>query len=275
MVFIMLIVPIVLIILQNATGSALVYISFIFVLYREGLSGNYLLMIFGLIVLFILALLVDKIILVAVIASIGFLLFLFVRKNKKNIITIVAVVAVCSSIVFSVDYVFNHVLKEYHRKRINVLLGKDTDPNGSGWNVLQSKIAIGSGGFWGKGFLKGSQTTFDFVPRQSTDFIFCTVGEEFGYFGVIVVISLFMFFLIRLIYMAERQRSPYSRIYGYGVASILFFHIMVNIGMTIGLAPVIGIPLPFFTYGGSALWAFTMMLFVFIKLDAYRLQVLR
>lgn len=275
MVFIMLIVPIILIIMQNATGSALVYISFIFVLYREGLSGNYLLMIFGMIVLFILALLVDKIILVAVIASIGFLLFLFVRKNKKNILTIVAVVAVCSSIVFSVDYVFNHVLKEYHRKRINVLLGKDTDPQGSGWNVLQSKIAIGSGGFWGKGFLKGSQTTFDFVPRQSTDFIFCTVGEEFGYFGVIVVISLFMFFLIRLIYMAERQRSPYSRIYGYGVASILFFHIMVNIGMTIGLAPVIGIPLPFFTYGGSALWAFTMMLFVFIKLDAYRLQVLR
>ncbi len=269
-----LLLPIALILAQNDTGSALVYFSFIFVLYREGLSGNYLLLGFAAIVIFILALLVDKITLIIIFGSIVGAFILLIRKTKKNILMLVGIFAICSSMVLSVDYVFNHVLQEHQRTRINVLLGKEQDLKDKGWNVHQSMIAIGDGGFFGRGFLKGSQTTFDFVPKQSTDFIFCTVGEEFGFAGVFVVIGLFMFLLGRIIFIAERQRSSFSRIYGYGVASILFFHIMVNIGMTIGLAPVIGIPLPFFTYGGSSLLAFTMMLFVFIRLDAHRLQIL-
>jgi rod shape determining protein RodA len=172
---------------------------------------------------------------------------------------------------FSVDYVFHNILDTHHQKRINDLLGIESDPLGWGYNVNQSKIAIGSGGFWGKGYLKGTQTKFNFVPEQSTDFIFCTVGEEWGFVGTTVVVSLFLLLLIRIIRVAERQRESFARIYGYGVASILFFHIAVNVGMTIGLFPVIGIPLPFFSYGGSSLWAFTVLLFILLKLDSTRL----
>jgi len=268
-------VPAAIILLQNDTGSALVDASFIFVLYREGLSGNILILGFVAAVLFILTLLVKKIILISIIVGAGAALFFFIRRKRQNIIILVSSVAVACAIVFSVDYAFNHVLQEHQRTRINVLLGKDIDPKGAGYNVNQSKIAIGSGGFIGKGFLQGTQTKYDFVPEQSTDFIFCTVGEEWGFLGSFIVIGLFMLLLWRILFVAERQRSQYSRIYGYGVASILFFHIMVNIGMTIGLAPVIGIPLPFFSYGGSSLWSFTILLFIFIKLDAYRLQILR
>lgn len=171
----------------------------------------------------------------------------------------------------SVDYGFHKILSIHQQKRINDLLGIEADPLGWGYNVNQSKIAIGSGGFWGKGFLGGTQTKFNFVPEQSTDFIFCTVGEEWGFVGSLLVVSLFALLLLRLIKMAERQREAFSRIYGYGVVSILFFHVVVNIGMTIGLFPVIGIPLPFFSYGGSSLWAFTILLFIFIKLDSTRL----
>jgi len=167
------------------------------------------------------------------------------------------------------------VLQDHHQNRINELLGKNNDPLGVGYNVNQSKIAIGSGGFSGKGFLKGTQTKYNFVPEQSTDFIFCTIGEEWGFIGTSVVLFLFAFLIIRLIVLSERQRSPFSRVYGYGVASILFFHVAVNISMTIGLAPVIGIPLPFFSYGGSSLWAFTILLFIFLKLDSDRLQIFR
>ncbi len=269
------VLPVALILLQNETGSALVYTSFIFVLYREGLSGNILLLGFVAAVLFILALLVKTSILLGIIAGIAIIFFFLVRKNRKNTVIILAGVAVAFAIVFSVDYVYRHVLQEHQRVRIDVLLGKQVDLKGAGYNVNQSKIAIGSGGGFGKGFLQGTQTKYEFVPEQSTDFIFCTVGEEWGFFGSFVVIGLFMALLARIIYVAERQRSQYSRIYGYGVASILFFHIMVNIGMTIGLAPVIGIPLPFFSYGGSSLWSFTILLFIFVKLDAYRLQILR
>jgi len=172
-----------------------------------------------------------------------------------------------------VDYVFDNILEDHQKTRINVLLGKELDPQGAGYNVNQSKIAIGSGGLIGKGFLQGTQTKYNFVPEQSTDFIFCTVGEEWGFVGSTVVIVLFVYLLYRLVKMAERQRSDFSRIYGYGVVSILFFHFLVNIGMTIGLVPVIGIPLPFFSYGGSSLWAFTILLFIFIKLDANRLAL--
>ena len=184
--------------------------------------------------------------------------------------------AVGSSVfTFSVDYVFHNVLKEHQQHRVNILLGLEDDPLGLGYNVNQSKIAIGSGGFTGKGFLQGTQTKFDFVPEQSTDFIFCTVGEEWGFVGTSMVIGLFVFLLIRLIKIAERQRSNFSRIYGYGVVSILFFHFAVNIGMTIGLLPVIGIPLPFFSYGGSSLWAFTILLFILLRLDANRMELLK
>lgn len=267
--------PAVIILLQNDTGSALVFLAFILVLYREGLSGNILLLGLFSIALFVLTLLVKKVVLLSVIGGIALIIFFMVRKNRRNILVILSTAIVASSIVFSVDYVYNNVLQLHQRTRIDVLLGKELDLKGAGYNVNQSKIAIGSGGFFGKGFLHGTQTKFDFVPEQSTDFIFCTVGEEWGFLGSLVVIGLFIALLSRIIFVAERQRSPYSRIYGYGVACILFFHLMINIGMTIGLAPVIGIPLPFFSYGGSSLWSFTILLFIFIKLDAYRLQILR
>jgi rod shape determining protein RodA len=266
--------PALLILLQNDTGSALVYAAFVLVLYRQGLSGNLLVIGVFTAILFLMALLFSKYIIISVIFSIGLALFFFIRKNRKNILMLLGIVVVASAFTFSVDYAFAHIMEDHQRARINVLLGKDIDLKGAGYNVNQSKIAIGSGGFLGKGFLKGTQTKYNFVPEQSTDFIFCTVGEEWGFLGVLVVISLFIGLFIRIIQMAERQRSDFSRIYGYGVASILFFHFVVNIGMTIGLMPVIGIPLPFFSYGGSSLWAFTILLFIFIKQDAYRLQLL-
>jgi len=267
--------PAAIVLLQNDTGSALVFGSFFFLLYREGLSGNILLMGLLIAALFVLTLLVKKFVLIGIIVGIGLLLFFLVRRNRKNIVVLVTGVLIASSIVFSVDYVYNHVLQLHQRTRIDVLLGKQTDLKGAGYNVNQSKIAIGSGGFLGKGFLQGTQTKYDFVPEQSTDFIFCTVGEEWGFVGSFLVIGLFMCLLTRIVFVAERQRSQYSRIYGYGVACILFIHLLINIGMTVGLAPVIGIPLPFFSYGGSSLWSFTILLFVFIRLDAYRLQILR
>ena len=167
------------------------------------------------------------------------------------------------------------MLAPHQRKRINILLGKEFDPHGAGYNLIQSKIAIGSGGFSGKGFLNGTQTRFDFVPEQSTDFIFCTIGEEWGFVGSFFFMILFVGLLLRILFLAERQRSNFSRIYGYSVAAILFMHFIINIGMTIGLLPVIGIPLPFISYGGSSLLGFTILLFIFLNLDSYRLQILR
>jgi rod shape determining protein RodA len=271
----LILLPMALVLLQNDTGSALVFIAFIFVLYREGLSQNVL--IFGFLagVLFILALMVPNTVLIGVIGGLGFVAYLLMRKTRNNIIVILIITALCSGIVFSVDYAFNEILQTHQRERIEVLLGKRSDPKGAGYNVNQSLIAIGSGGFTGKGFLQGTQTKFDFVPEQSTDFIFCTVGEEWGFVGTAFVLILFTLLLYRIVFIAERQRSTYTRIYAYGVASILFFHLMINVGMAIGLAPVIGIPLPFFSYGGSSLWGFTVLLFVLIKLDSYRMYILR
>ena len=202
---------------------------------------------------------------------------ILIIANKKRIAfaSMIMIFLVSSvTFTFAVNYIFTDVLEKHQQDRINELLGITSDPLGTGYNVNQSKIAIGSGGFAGKGFLQGTQTKFNFVPEQSTDFIFCTVGEERGFIGTVVVLSLFTIMLLRLIFLAERQRSVFSRIYGYGVASILFFHIVVNIGMTIGLAPVIGIPLPFFSYGGSSLWSFTILLFIFIRLDSNRFESL-
>lgn len=267
--------PALIILKQNDTGSALVFGAFILVLYREGLSGNILLLGLVSVALFVLALLVKKTILLGIILGIALIFLMLIRRNRKNIMIVAGAALIAVGIVYGVDYFYNHILQEHQRTRIDVLLGKEIDLKGAGYNVAQSKIAIGSGGFFGKGYLQGTQTKYEFVPEQSTDFIFCTVGEEWGFLGSVVVIGLFVALLSRIIYVAERQRSPYSRIYGYGVACILFVHLMINIGMTIGLAPVIGIPLPFFSYGGSSLWSFTILLFIFIKLDAYRLQILR
>lgn len=266
--------PVVLIFLQNDTGSALVYSSFILVLYREGFSGNILIIGFLLALLFILTLLVGKLTMLIVVGVIALILFLLMKKVRSNILSLLGVLILVGGFIFSIDYVFEHVLQPHQKTRIEVLLGKKTDYRGAGYNVHQSLIAIGSGGVNGKGFLQGTQTKFDFVPEQHTDFIFCTVGEEWGIVGTATVVILFLFLFIRLIIVAERQRSLFARIYGYGVASILFFHFTVNIAMTIGLAPVIGIPLPFFSYGGSSLWSFTVLLFIFIKMDSYRLELL-
>lgn len=197
------------------------------------------------------------------------------RERLKNAIWVLLIAVGSLFFTFSVSYLFEKVLEPHQQERINDLLGIESDPSGAGYNVAQSKIAIGSGGFAGKGFLNGTQTKFKFVPEQSTDFIFCTVGEEWGFIGSTVVLFFLLTLIIRLLFLAERQRSPFSRIYGYGVACILFFHLAINVGMTIGLAPVIGIPLPFFSYGGSSLWAFTILLFVFLRLDANRLELLR
>lgn len=215
----------------------------------------------------------NQMIIAVILSSLFFAIYGF-RNKIKPILWILLFFISSLGVTTSVDFVYDNVLESHHRARIDELLGIRSDPHGSGYNVNQSKIAIGSGGFKGKGFLQGTQTKYDFVPEQSTDFIFCTVGEEWGFIGTTLLIILFMVLLIRLLVLAERQRSSFSRIYGYGVASILFFHFAVNIGMTIGLAPVIGIPLPFFSYGGSSLWAFTVLLFIFLRLDASRMEIL-
>ena len=266
--------PALLILLQNDTGSALVYVSFAIVLFREGFSGSVIFLGVAFAVLFIMTLLFGEIYVILAIALLLVLLLVFFRKTRKNYKSIIGIFILSSAIVFSVNYAFQHVLEPHQKKRINVLLGIEEDLRGAGYNVNQSKIAIGSGGLTGKGFRHGMLTRYHFVPEQSTDFIFCTVGEEWGFLGTSVVVLLFLGLLVRIVLLAERQRSRFSRIYGYGVASILFFHFAVNIGMTIGLAPVVGIPLPFFSYGGSSLWGFTLLLFLFVKQDADRLKVL-
>ena len=317
-----------LIILQNDTGSALVYSSFILVLFREGLHGSILLLCFVAAAIFVMALLYSPftVLLVIIGGSLiafyyyrhdirelfqiilfigcGFGLFALIKwifnlsisdyymllivyvitsitaiypiykRKMKNMIPLLLISWLCVGAAPSVNYVFDH-LQSHQQDRINELLGIKVDPKGTGYNVTQSKIAIGSGGLLGKGFLQGTQTKLNFVPEQSTDFIFCTVGEEWGFMGSMIVVALLTAFILRIIKLAERQRSSFSRIYGYGVASILFFHVAANIGMTIGMVPVIGIPLPFFSYGGSSLWSFTILIFIFLRLDANRLQVFR
>ncbi|MFA8433990.1 MAG: rod shape-determining protein RodA [Marinifilaceae bacterium] len=326
---IILFTPAVLILLQNDTGSALVYTVFFLVLYREGLTGWILFLGLLTALLFIFTLLWSKLtVLLVMLAGAFVALKLFGNKFKPLGIALASLLVVFGFVwsvnalfganysyyqlllvtiglntvpflvkiykykirfatwvlffllggigfTYSVGYIFDSVLEPHQQKRINELLGIESDPLGAGYNVNQSKIAIGSGGFSGKGFLQGTQTKFDFVPEQSTDFIYCTVGEEWGFIGTSTVMLLFLTLILRLVYLAERQRSSFSRIYGYGVACILFFHMAVNIGMTIGLAPVIGIPLPFFSYGGSSLWSFTILLFIFLRLDANRLELLR
>ncbi|UXX80210.1 rod shape-determining protein RodA [Reichenbachiella carrageenanivorans] len=266
--------PMLLILLQGDAGSAMVFGSFLIVLFREGMSPIYFILGFAFVLLFILTLLVSKTVLFIATTVICVIMIGVSFKQPKRILATVVLGAMVFATVVSVDFLMTSVLKPHQRSRLISLVNPDADPLGAGWNVTQSKIAIGSGGFFGKGFLQGTQTKFDFVPEQSTDFIFCTIGEEQGWFGSLVLIALFVTLLIRISIIAERQKSKFARIYAYGVLSVFFFHFAVNIAMTIGFFPVIGIPLPFFSYGGSSLWSFTILLFILIKLDSHRMQIL-
>lgn len=270
-----LLLPMGLILLQGDVGSAVTYVGFILVLYREGMSGYVL--VFGLLIglIFVLALLFPPNYIYIGIALISVFAMYYFRKSRQSISLIILGALLSIAMVIGFDYTFNNVLKQHHRDRLNNLVGKEVDLKGAGYNVNQSMIAIGSGGFIGKGFLNGTQTKYDFVPEQSTDFIFCTIGEEYGFVGSVILIILFVALLLRITILAERQRSAFSRIYAYGVASILFIHLSINIGMTIGLVPVIGIPLPFISYGGSSLWSFTILLFILLKLDSNRQNIIR
>ena len=274
----LILIPMALVLLQNDTGSALVFISFIFVLYREGMPGAGWLMVIGVVaaLLFIFTLVWSQKVMFIILGTLLALtlLYLFLNKKRDAIVPAVIVFAMAFGMVFSVDYAFYHVLQKHQRNRVLVLLGQLDDTKDVGYNVYQSKIAIGSGGFSGKGYLQGTQTKYDFVPEQHTDFIFCTIGEEGGFLGTATVVLLYVALLVRIIILAERQRSTFSRVYGYGIAGILFVHVAINIGMTIGLMPVIGIPLPFLSYGGSSMLAFTIMLAIFVKQDANRLNIL-
>lgn len=262
--------PAILILLQNDTGSTLVFSAFIIPLFREGLPSWIPSLGLGVVFLFVLTLIVPQTwLLIGIgIFTIGF--FVLIDKTINNIIALLAIALVVAGVVVGANYFINDVLQPHQQNRIKVLVNPNIDPLGVGWNVTQSKNAIGSGGFYGKGYLQGTQTKFDFVPEQSTDFIFCTIGEEFGWLGSLVITGLFLGMLWRLLYLADRQKMKFSRVYGYCVAAILFFHFTINIGMTIGLMPIIGIPLPFISYGGSSLWSFTILLFIFLKLDAHR-----
>lgn len=274
--FTILLIPAALVLLQHDTGSALVFASFIFPLYREGLPGTILVLGVAAILLFVLTLVMNKFILLGILLVLC-IFYLFVWLNKRNSRTywITAIFFICcAGFVMSVDFAFNNILEPHQQERIDVLLGKEVDMSGAGYNVNQAKIAIGSGGFLGKGWCDGTITKADFVPEQETDFIFCTVGEEWGFFGSTLLVVAYICLLVRLVTLAERQRSTFSRFYGYSVASILFMHIFINIGMVLGLLPVIGIPLPFFSYGGSSLLAFTILLFIFIRQDADRNSLL-
>nr|WP_262885409.1 rod shape-determining protein RodA [Larkinella terrae] len=265
--------PAVLIIASNETGSMLVFASFIIMLYREGLPGVYPLIAIVIVTLFILTLIVPKLFLFAGIVALGLLVFFLTPRYQRSFqnVMVIGITAVSMiAIVAGVDFFVNSVLQKHQQNRIKVLINPAADPLGAGWNVTQAKIAIGSGRLQGKGFLEGTQTKLDFVPEQSTDFIFCTIGEEHGFIGSLIVVSLFVVLLCRIVLLAEKQRTRFARVYGYSVAGIIFFHLMINVGMTIGLMPVIGIPLPFFSYGGSSLWSFSILLFIFLKLDSRR-----
>ena len=266
--------PMLLILAQGDAGSAAVFIIFLLVIYREGMGGKIL--ITGLVAatLFIVSLCVSKWYIMIALAVIYGIFLLMINRTKKNVLLLTGILIAACAFVFSVDFAFNHVLKPHQQTRINIILGKEHDIRGVGYNLNQSMIAIGSGGFSGKGYLHGTMTKYNFVPEQHTDFIFCTVGEESGFIGCFFLIALYLALMLRIIHLAERQRSPFSRIYGYGIACIFFFHFAINIGMTIGLVPVIGIPLPFLSYGGSSLMFFSMMIFVFLKQDANRMNIL-
>lgn len=265
--FIILVLPAILIILQPDPGSALIYAAFVFPLYREGLHGVYLLLGLFAVILFVSTLAFGAIwVTIGILLLVG-ILFYRNRKKRPNIIKYVLIALGCMAFAFSVSYIFNNVFKQHHRDRFNIVLGKEVDARGIGYNTRQSEIAISNGGWLGKGWTQGTQTKGNFVPEQHTDYIFSTVGEEWGFLGSMLVVLLFVGLILRIIYRAEKQKNQFGRVYGYSVAAILFLHFFVNIGMVTGIFPTVGIPLPFFSYGGSALWGFTILLFIFVKLD--------
>lgn len=272
-VLIILFLPVMLILPQPDPGSALIYSVFFIVLFREGMPGWYLLTGFIAIILFVLTLATNNPFIVIGIAVVVLTINYFrSRLVDRNIIASAILLVMVSAFSFSVNYVFDNVFKQHHRDRFNILLGKEVDMKGVGYNTNQSEIAIGSGGLFGKGYLEGTQTKGGFVPEQHTDYIFTTVGEEWGFLGCIIVIGLFVGLILRIVYLAERQKTKFSRVYGYCVAGILFIHFFVNIAMVVGIFPTIGVPLPFFSYGGSGLWGFTILLFIFLKMDANKVN---
>lgn len=265
-------IPILLILGQPDAGSAIILLVFVLVLYREGLPSWFLWVGSISILLFILSLVTDPIFIILGTFVISLFFYFKGRKPHRNPILIVICFLLTSGFVFIVDYVFDNVLQKHQQDRLNILLGKEIDLQGIGYNTNQAQIAIGSGGWIGKGFLEGTQTKGDFVPEQHTDYIFTTVGEEWGFVGSVVIIILFATLILRILHLAEHQKTKFSRVYGYCVAAILSIHFFVNIAMVIGIFPTIGVPLPFFSYGGSSLWAFTILLFIFLKLDANKVN---
>ena len=265
---IIILIPVGLILLQNDTGTAIPFFFLVFALFREGLTPWILIIGFAMILLFILLIYVSEWVILLILSILFATVLIYFIKKKRKILRLLAIYLFAMFYVISVDTVYDNVLKDHQRKRIEVLFGKINDPKGLDYNVIQAKIAIGSGGLHGKGFGQGTQTKLNFVPEQSTDFIFCTIGEEHGFVGTSLVILIYCLFIWRIIFLSEKSNNTFVRFYGYGIACIFFAHTAINIGMTIGLMPVIGIPLPFISYGGSSLWAFTLMLFTFINLQA-------
>ena len=265
--FALIFLPVLVDLLQHDAGSALVFFSFIILLYREGFSAEFLVLGIIAAILAFITLKFNETYSLALITAVFIGFMIANRKKKKKMRRNVIVYVACIVFVFSVNFLYEHGFEPHQKQRIDTILGKTSDPLGADFNLNQSKIAIGSGGLFGKGYLKGTQTKLNFVPEQSTDFIFCAIGEEWGFFGTLVVFGLFGALIFRILKLSEKQRNPFVRYYGYGIAGIIAFHFFINIGMTTGLLPIIGIPLPFISYGGSSLWAFTIMLFCFIKLN--------
>ena len=269
--FFIIALPALIILPQPDAGSAMVYAAFLFPLYREGLSGIYLFLGFAGIAIFILTLVIGPLYVGIAVIIVGLLSLLQKRVRRPSFPFLLIMIVGAIALSYSVDYIFQNVFEQRHRDRFNIVLGKEVDAKGIGYNTNQSEIAIGSGGWLGKGWTEGTQTKGQFVPEQHTDYIFSTVGEEWGFAGSATVVILFMGLLFRLLHLAERQKSTFHRVYGYSLVGIIFIHFLVNIGMVSGIFPTVGIPLPFFSYGGSGLWGFTILLFIFIKLDSERM----
>ncbi len=269
--FFIIALPALIILPQPDAGSAMVYAAFLFPLYREGLSGIYLLLGFAGIAIFILTLVIGPVYVAIAVVIVSLLSLLMNKKRRPGYLALLSIIIGAIALSYSVDYIFQNVFEQRHRDRFNIVLGKEVDARGIGYNTNQSEIAIGSGGWLGKGWTEGTQTKGQFVPEQDTDYIFSTVGEEWGFLGTSLVVLLFMGLLLRLLFLAERQKSTFHRVYGYSLVGIIFIHFLINIGMVTGIFPTVGIPLPFFSYGGSGLWGFTILLFIFIKLDSERM----
>ena len=270
----LILIPFILILFQGDTGTALVYFSFFLVLLREGLSLKFFFIALSFVIIFMMGIILEKTILYTIFTILFLIIVGLSIKDFKRVINSSIFFVLVILVINGQDFLMNNVLKPHQKKRIESLINPNADPLGAGWNVTQSKIAIGSGSFLGKGYMEGSQTSFNFVPFQSTDFIFSVIGEEFGYLGSMIFIILYFIFLYRVLILAENQKDKFARVFGYSVFSIIFFHFFVNISMTLGLFPVVGIPLPFVSYGGSSLLSFSLLIFIFLKLNSFKPSLL-